>query len=174
MNRLFFFFIPFLIMSCSHETLQDGKYATITKSFVYGLAVNKTENEVRLFLLEELSTNYSHEELQVQQDWSNYRIGTLQRQNEFNWSLLGVDTDIEYYDKPERLNLSIGPLILTAAITRLFGPRTGADIEATPASLSPTLCAHPRLRTAARAAALNLAPVNPRCNFSASSQARSI
>gem|GEM_PF-4420789 len=51
--------------------------------------------------------------------------------------------------------------MLTAAITRLFGPRTGAEIEATPASLSPTLCAQPRLLTAASAAALNLAPVNP-------------
>ena len=129
MNRLFFLFFPFLIMSCSHETLQDGKYATITKSFVYGLAVNKTENEVRLFLLEELSTNYSHEELQVQQDWSNYRIGTLQRQNEFNWSLLGVDTDIEYYDKPERLNLSIGPDYIRIGCKDLYDVFTGQSLR---------------------------------------------
>ena len=109
MKQLFLLFIPFLLISCSHETLEDGKYFTITNSFVYGIEVNKAETEARLYLLNELSADYSLEDLKTQQDWSTYRIGTLQKLNEFNWTLLGLDTDVKPFDRPENLNLSIGP-----------------------------------------------------------------
>jgi hypothetical protein len=46
-----------------------------------------------------------------------------------------------------RVNLSIGPDTEIAAMTAPSASRTGADTEATPASRSPTLAAHPRLRT---------------------------
>jgi len=64
----------------------------------------------------------------------------------------------------------MGPEIPTAAITLLFGPRTGADTDATPASRSPTDCAQPRRLTAAKCAAVNLAFPSARCIFSESSQ----
>ena len=52
--------------------------------------------------------------------------------------------------------------MLTAAITLLFGPRTGAETDATPTSLSPTDCAQPRRLTAERFAAVNFAFTKPR------------
>src|SRR4051794_9564347 len=56
-----------------------------------------------------------------------------------------------------RESRSIGPETDTAAITLAEGERTGAETEATPCSRSPTLCAQPRRRTPASAAALKLA-----------------
>src|SRR6266566_3244556 len=73
----------------------------------------------------------------------------------------------------ERVSRSIGPETDTAATILPAGPRTGADTDATPASRSATLAAHPRLRTWASVAALNLAARRPRCIRSGSSQASS-
>ena len=53
-------------------------------------------------------------------------------------------TAAEYFLPGWRVVRSIGPLTLTAAITDPSCPRTGALTEATPASRSATLSAHPR------------------------------
>ncbi len=58
-------------------------------------------------------------------------------------------------------------------MTRPDGPRTGAEIDATPISRSETDCAHPRLRTADRFVAVKLAPCKPRWSLSGSSHAKS-
>src|ERR1700710_781969 len=52
---------------------------------------------------------------------------------------------------------SIGPDTEIDATTVPSGECTGADTDATPGSRSATLCAHPRLRTPARAAGVNAA-----------------
>ncbi len=70
-----------------------------------------------------------------------------------------------------RVRRSIGPETETAATTRLEGPRTGAETEATPGSRSPIDCAQPRRRTPLSAVAVNRAPWRPRCSRSGSSQA---
>ena len=73
-----------------------------------------------------------------------------------------------------RESRSIGPDTDTAAMTLPEGERTGAETDATPCSRSPTLCAQPRRRTPASAAALNEALWRPRCMRSGSSHASRI
>src|SRR5579875_3369329 len=57
----------------------------------------------------------------------------------------------------DRVSRSIGPDTDSAATTRPLASRTGADTEATPASRSATLAAHPRRRTVANMAAVKAA-----------------
>lgn len=129
MKGFIFLVISVLLISCSNAVLQDGKYLTVANSFVYGLEVNKNKNEVRLFLLEELSTDYSHEELQLQQDWSTYRVGNLQKQDDFSWMLLGVDTDVEPFDRPENLKLSVGPDYIRMGCKDIYDQFTGKSLK---------------------------------------------
>ena len=70
-----------------------------------------------------------------------------------------------------RVRRSMGPETETAATTRLEGPRTGAETDATPGSRSPMDWAQPRRRTPDRAVAVKRAPWRPRCSRSGSSQA---
>src|SRR5690606_30274040 len=57
-----------------------------------------------------------------------------------------------------RVRRSMGPETDTAATTRLEGPRTGAETDATPGSRSPIDCAQPRRRTPDSAVAVKRAP----------------
>ena len=95
-----------LLFSCAQENSLDGTYVSHEKSFVYGLKVNQSEKEVRLYLLEELSTEITFEEYSAQQDWVEYRIGTLKPNDDNSWSLLGVDSDVDKSDKPESINFT--------------------------------------------------------------------
>lgn len=95
-----------LLFSCTQEDYLDGTYVSNENSFVYGLKVNKPEKEVRLFLLEELSTEITFEEYSAQQDWVEYRIGTLKPNDDNGWSLLGVDSDVDISDKPESIDFT--------------------------------------------------------------------
>ena len=69
---------------------------------------------------------------------------------------------------------SIGPEIARRATTRLLGPRTGAETEATPRSRSAIDWAQPRRRTPESMVAVKRAPSRPRCSRSGSSQANRI
>src|SRR6185437_11914963 len=99
------------------------------------------------------------------------RSGQLARRSAAVIRSPAVTTALACSRPGDRVSRSIGPDTDTAAMIFPPGPRTGADTEATPASRSATLAAQPRLRTWARAAAVNLAPRSPRCSRSGSSQA---
>src|SRR5699024_10879257 len=62
-----------------------------------------------------------------------------------------------------RVSRSTGPEIDTAATTRLLGPRTGAETEATPRSRSAIDWAQPRRRTPESMVAEKRAPRRPVC-----------
>jgi hypothetical protein len=96
-----------LFTSCFHENSFDGTYVTNEKCFVYGLKVDETEKEVRLYIVKELSTEITFEEYSAQQDWSEYRIGTLISADDGSWSLLGVDSDVVQNDRLESIGMSI-------------------------------------------------------------------
>ena len=117
-----------LLFSCAQENALDGTYISSEKSFVYGLKVNQSEKEVRLYLLEELSTEITFEEYSAQQNWDEYRVGTLKPKHANSWYLVGVDSDVDRSDKPETINLITKndtlKLTVKTFITPLQGPHS--------------------------------------------------
>ena len=117
------------LFSCSQEKSIDGTFLTKQKCFVYGLKVNKAEREVRLFLLEELSTEITFEEYTNQQNWSEYRMGTLNSKGNNSWSLFGIDSDVVGSDRPEEIGISIENDTIKMNCKEIYDTFTGIILD---------------------------------------------
>ena len=118
-----------LLFSCAQENALDGTYISSEKSFVYGLKVSQSEKEVRLYLLEELSTEITFEEYSAQQNWDEYRVGTLKPKHANSWFLVGVDSDVDRSDKPETINLITKNDTLKINCEDIYNTFTGTSLK---------------------------------------------
>lgn len=100
MKRILFILGLTLFFGCQQNKAIDGRYVSDDFCFVYGLEVNSIDKEVRLFIVDELSSEMSNEQYQLKKTWSDFRFGTLLKNETGDMGIYGIDSDPQLYDKP--------------------------------------------------------------------------